>query len=64
MHILPKLGWVAGVCGVLLCLVAAVARLRGAYWIGGFQAGTLLQVGIAAMIFGCLCFLAALTHRS
>ena len=63
MDILLKLGRLAGVVGVLLCIAGIAVRLGGAYWIGGFQVGTLLQAGIAAMVFGCLCFLAVLTHR-
>ena len=64
MDILLKLGRIAGVIGVLVCIGGIAARLSGAYWIGSFQVGTLLQAGIAAMVFGCLCFLAVLTHRS
>lgn len=58
------IGRVAGVGGVLLCAVAAVARISGHYFLGGFQVGTLLQVGMAMMIAGCLGFLAVLTERS
>lgn len=64
MEILLKLGRIAGASGVLLCILGVAVRLGGAYWIAGFQVGTLLQAGIAAMVFGCLCFLAVLTHRS
>lgn len=64
MDILLKLGWIAGMGGVLLCIVGVASRLSGAYWIGGFQVGTLLQAAIAAMVFGCFCFLAVLTRRS
>jgi hypothetical protein len=64
MRALISLGWIAGIGGVLLCLVSAVYRLGGAYWIAGFQTGTLLQAGIAAMVFGCFCFLAVLVRRS
>ena len=64
MDILLKIGRIAGVSGVLLCIVGATARLGGAFWIGGFQTGTLLQGGIAAMVFGCFCLLVVLTHRS
>jgi len=38
-------------------------RLVGQYAFGGFQVGTLLLVGTAAMTFACLCFLAVLTER-
>ena len=64
MDILLKIGWMAGVGGVLLSIIGAAVRLGGSYWIGGFQAGTLLQGGIAAMVFGCFCLLAVLAHRS
>ena len=58
------IGRIAGVGGVLLCALAAVVRLSGHYWLGGFQAGTLLQAGTAVMVAGCLGFLAALAERS
>lgn len=64
MNILLAVGRIAGVVGVLLCIVGAAVRLGGAFWIGGFQVGTLLQGGIAAMVFGCFCLLAVVTHRS
>lgn len=63
MNSLHILGWVAGLFGVALSATSVVSRLVGAYWIGGFQTGTLLQAGIAAMVFGCFCFLAVLTQR-
>ena len=62
-ELLVWIGRLAGVAGVALCAVAVVARLVGAYWLGGFQVGTLLQVGVAAMVLGCLGYLAALTER-
>jgi hypothetical protein len=61
--ILIRLGALAGILGLLMCLVAAAARLAGSFWIGGMQAGTLMQAGTAAMIAGCLAFLAVLTRR-
>jgi hypothetical protein len=63
-ELLVWVGRLAGVAGVALCAVAVVARLVKAYWLGGFQVGTLLQIGVAGMVLGCLCFLAALTERS
>jgi hypothetical protein len=58
------IGRVGGVGGVLLCAVAAIARISGHYFLGSFQVGTLLQAGMAMMIAGCLGFLAVLTERS
>lgn len=57
------IGRLAGIVGVLIAVVAGATRSTGAYALGSFQAGTLLLVGIAAMIAGCLCFLTVLTNR-
>jgi hypothetical protein len=57
------IGRIAGICGLLLCAMAAALRVSGLYWFGGFQIGTLLLTGIAVMVGGCLCFLAVLTNR-
>jgi hypothetical protein len=57
-------GRAAGIGGVLICAVAAGLRVSGLYWFVGFQLGTLLMMGMAVMIVGCLCFLAVLTERS
>jgi hypothetical protein len=55
--ILRWLGRLAAVAGVLLSAVSGILRLLGHYWVGGFQAGTLLLGGIALMVFACLCYL-------
>jgi hypothetical protein len=57
-------GRLAGIGGAVLCAVAAGFRVSGRFWVGAVQAGTLLQVGIAAMILGCFCLLAVLTERA
>jgi hypothetical protein len=61
---LTWLGRVAGIAGALLCVIGGLARLSGSFWLGSFQAGTLLQAGTAMMTFACLCFLALLNGRS
>ena len=61
--LLLVLGRLAGFAGAVVCGVAGVARVAGAYWLGGFQLTTLLQVGVALMVLGCLCFLAVLLER-
>ena len=58
------IGRAAGAGGLLLCAVAVAMRLSGNYWVAGFQIGTLLQMGMTAMIAGCLCFLFVLTSRN
>ena len=57
-------GRVGGLAGILVTALAVAVRISGSYAIGGFQVGTLLVAGIAAMVFGCLCFLAVLTTRA
>ena len=56
------LGRIAGVGGALVCALSVFARLKGDYFLGGFQVGTLLQAGTALMTFGCLCYLACLAE--
>jgi hypothetical protein len=56
------IGRLAGIVGVLISAVAGATRGAGAYALGNFQASTLLLVGMAAMIAGCLCFLTVLTN--
>ena len=57
------IGRVAGITGVALIGVAIAARLSGAYWLGGFQAGTLLLAGMAATLLACLAYVATLAER-
>jgi hypothetical protein len=56
-------GRISGVAGLILSAWAALARLRGAYFAGGFQIGTLLLVGMTGMLVACLCLLLVLTQR-
>jgi hypothetical protein len=62
--ILLWFGRIAGVAGLLLSAWAAVARLQGSYFAGGFQIGTLLLVGMTGMIIACFCLLLVLTMRA
>jgi hypothetical protein len=62
MGIVLRLGQLSGIVGAMLCLVSVLLRLKGYYWLGGFQLGTLLQVGIAAMVFGCFSLLFVLSQ--
>ena len=65
MHkLLLSIGRLAGVVGVLVAALAGTVRLTGSYELGGFEVGTLLIAGIAAMVFACLCFLVVLTNRT
>jgi len=57
------IGRAAGVVGAAIVGAAALVRLSGTYWLGGFQAGTVFLAGIACLTFGCFCMLIALTQR-
>lgn len=64
MTIILRLGQLSGIVGAVLCLVSILFRLKGAYWLGGFQIGTLLQAGTAAMVFACFCLLLVLSQSA
>jgi len=59
-NLLRWTGRSAGAIGVLVCAVSVVLRATGVWAVGGFQVGTLLQAGMAAMLLGCLAYLAVL----
>lgn len=61
--LLLSLGGLAGIGGTLLCALAVGMRLAGRHWAAGFETLTLLQGGMAAMIFACLCYLVVLVQR-
>ena len=56
-------GRLGGVVGVLLSVMAVILRSRSIYSFAGLQTGTLLQAGIAAMLVGCLGYLAHMVER-
>lgn len=62
-NVLLWVGRIAALAGVLICGWAVYGRLSGSYYLGGFQVGTLLQAGMAALLVACVCFLMALTGR-
>jgi len=62
-ELLRWIGRLAGLGGVLVCVAALVIRMSGTFFAAGFQVGTLLQVGIAAMVLGCLAYLAVLAEQ-
>ena len=48
---------------MIICAVAILARMRSVYNVANFQVGTLLLAGVAAMLVGCLGYLAAIAER-
>lgn len=64
MHALLKwIARIAGVLGVAVIVLAVVGRVAGAYWLGAFQVGSVLQAGMAATLVACLAYLAVLVER-
>ena len=58
------LGRIAGAAGLAVCAAAALIRISGVYWMGGFQVGTLLLAGTALLIAGCFFLLLAVTSST
>jgi hypothetical protein len=53
-------GRLAGALGVLVSLVAVLARASGSFQVGSFQALTLLEAGTSAMVLGGLAYVASM----
>ena len=52
-------GMAIGVIGAILCLLAGIGRVTGAFWLGDFQVMTVFDVGVGMMVAGCLALLIA-----
>jgi len=62
--VLIWLARIAAVGGVSLITVAVIARVSGAYTLGGFSSGgTILLGGMAAVLLACLGYVTALAER-
>jgi hypothetical protein len=57
------IGRTAGILGVAISAAAVALRLGGRYRMGGFEVGTLLDAGVATMVFACLCYIAVQAER-
>lgn len=62
-NLLFALGRLAGIAGIVLCLVAGVARLLGHFFLGGFSVAALLQGGMGGLLIGCFLLLLAARPR-
>ena len=62
-NLLTWVGRLAGSLGVLVCAVAVMVRLGGAWSLGGIQISTLLLLGMASMILACLAYCAEIAER-
>ena len=57
-------GRAAGGFGVLLCLVAGLARLSGSYYVVGLEATTVFLVGTGLMVFACMLRLETMSSQA
>jgi hypothetical protein len=57
-------GRLLGALGVLVCVVAVLARLLGHYYLFGAEAESLLQAGTAAVVIGCFALLLGRDSRN
>jgi hypothetical protein len=62
-NLLLWIGRIGGAVGLLMCAIAVLTRVRGDYILAGYQVGTVLLAGMAAMLVGCLGYLAAIAER-
>jgi len=53
----------AGLLGVVLVVASVAVRFAGSFSVGSFQVGTVMQAGMAAMLFACLAYLAIIAER-
>ena len=63
MDLLRWAARIAGLIGVVLSVVAGLARVSGRYQLGDYQVITVLQAGTTAMVLGCLLYLASIAER-
>ena len=57
-------GKMAGALGILVMLIAVLARVAGNYTLGGYATSTLLLAGIGAVSVGCFLLLWVLAKRT
>lgn len=56
-------GRLAGLVGVVACVVAVLLRLTGHYYAGSMGVGVLLQGGMAALLVACFSLLVVISNR-
>lgn len=59
--LLATSGTISGIVGILLCMVAGLARLSGSFYLLGYEAQTILVAGIAFIAMACFLKLEQLT---
>lgn len=62
-RLLANLGSIAGIIGILICLVAGLVRLSGSFYLSGYSAQSLFVIGIASIIMACYLKLEHLSRK-
>lgn len=47
-------GSISGILGMVICLVAGLARIGGFYYLATYQSTTVFNMGLGLMVFACL----------
>lgn len=47
-------GSIAGILGILICLISGLARIAGYYYLADYQSTTVFNMGVGLMVFSCL----------
>ena len=58
-NLLVTVGRIAGIAGLVLCVVAGLARILGNFYLLGFSVGSLLLGGMGGLLIGCFLLLLA-----
>jgi len=53
-NLINKIGLIAALLGVVVCVLAGVLRLLGSYHIAGIESQTVFMVGMAGMLISIL----------
>jgi len=53
-NLINKTALLAAISGVLICVIAGVARLSGMYHVAGIESQTIFMVGMAGMLVSIL----------
>lgn len=62
--VLLKSGQMVGAMGILVMIIAVLARIAGSYTLGGYATATLLLAGIGAVSVGCFLLLWVIAERA
>jgi len=62
--LLATTGTISGIVGILTCMIAGLTRISGSFHLLGYEANTLLMVGIAFIAMACFIKLEQLARQT